>query len=402
MAASKVARKQAGEQGVRSQDEKHGQNVTTQNDGDGFQHRITPLGGLSITSADRAQLARGTTSLPGAINGRGVGRNCCFGIIFAMRVHVLALDGVFDLGLSAVLDAMQTANELAELFGFSGERFEVRVVGVTKSIKTAQGLTVPVQPGGAGTPDCVVVPAIGFKMPDTLEAALGRPDVRKAGILLRDWNRRGALMTAACIGTFVMAESGLLDHHRATTTWWLVPMFRRRYPSVLLDESQMVVTSGRFVTAGAALSHMDLALWIIRGVSPKLAALTAKYLIVDSRPTQSAYALTDHLVHSDAVVQRFEDWARARLKQGFSLDDAAKAVGSSKRTLARHMQAALGKSPLSFFQSLRVERAVHLLKTSDASVDEIAGRVGYADGTTLRNLLRRRLKLGIREIKRLA
>lgn len=209
-------------------------------------------------------------------------------------------------------------------------------------------------------------------------------------------------MTAACIGTFVMAESGLLDHQRATTTWWLVPMFRRRYPSVLLDESQMVVKSGRFVMAGAALSHMDLALWIIRGVSPKLAALTAKYLIVDSRPTQSAYALTDHLVHSDPVVQRFEDWARARLKQGFSLDDAAKAAGSSKRTLARHMQAVLGKSPLSFFQSLRVERAVHLLKTSEASVDEIAARVGYADGSTLRNLLRRRLKVGIREIKRLA
>jgi transcriptional regulator GlxA family with amidase domain len=64
------------------------------------------------------------------------------------------------------------------------------------------------------------------------------------------------------------------------------------------------------------------------------------------------------------------------------------------------MNAVLGKSPLSYFQSLRVERAVHLLKTSDASVDEVAARVGYADATTLRNLLRRRLKLGIKEIKR--
>jgi transcriptional regulator GlxA family with amidase domain len=210
------------------------------------------------------------------------------------------------------------------------------------------------------------------------------------------------MMTAACVGIFVMAESGLLDHQRATTTWWLAPMFRQRYPSVSLDESNMIVKSGRFVTAGAALSHMDLALWIIRGVSPQLAALTAKYLIVDSRPSQSAYALTDHLVHSDPIVQRFEDWARARLKHGFSLDDAAKAVGSSKRTLARHMQLVLGKSPLSYFQSLRVERAVHLLKIGHASVDQIAARVGYADGTTLRSLLRRRLKLGIKEIRRTA
>src|ERR1700741_1301870 len=112
----------------------------------------------------------------------------------------------------------------------------------------------------------------------------------------------------------------------------------------------MIVKSGRFVTAGAALSHMDLAFWSIRGSSPKLAALTAKYLIVDSRPSQSAYALTDHLVHSDPIVQRFEEWARARLKHGFSLDDAARAVGSSKRTLARHLEPVLGKSPLSYFQ----------------------------------------------------
>src|SRR5262249_38139113 len=175
-----------------------------------------------------------------------------------------------------------------------------------------------------------------------------------------------------CIGTFIMAESGLLDHQRVTTTWWLVPMFRRRYPSVLLDESQMIVKSGRFVTAGAALSHMDLSLWVIPGVSPKIASLTAKYPIVDTRPTQSAYALTDHLVPSDALVQRFEDWARSRLKHGFSLDDAARAVASSKRTLARHMHAVLGKSPLSYFQSLRVERAVHLLGTSDSRVGESA------------------------------
>jgi len=162
----------------------------------------------------------------------------------------------------------------------------------------------------------------------------------------------------------------------------------------------MIVRSGRCVTAGAALGHMDLALHLIRGVSPRLAALTAKYLIVDSRPSQSAYALADHLVHNDAIVLRFETWARSRLARGFALDEAAKTVGASKRTLARRTQAVLGKSPLAYFQSLRVEHAVHLLKTSDASVDEVATRVGYADGATLRALLRRRLNVGVRELRK--
>jgi len=317
-----------------------------------------------------------------------------------MRVDVLVLDGVFDLGLSAVVDALQTANELIELSGIAAPRFQVRIVGLRKVVRPAQGLRVPVHRAGAVRPDCVVVPALGFKMPGPLEAALARPDVRDAADALRQWGRRRVTMTAACIGTFVLAESGLLDGQQATTTWWLAPLFRQRYPDVRLDESNMIVKSGRCVTAGAALSHMDLALWLVRSVSPQLAALTAKYLIVDSRPSQSAYALTDHLIHSDPVVQRFETWARASLDRGFSLDEAALAAGSSKRTLARRMERVLGRSPLSYFQSLRVERAVHLLKTSDASVDEIAEQVGYADATTLRTLLRRQLHMGVRQIRR--
>src|SRR6185369_2424036 len=215
-----------------------------------------------------------------------------FDIILAMRVNVLVLDDVFDLGLSAVLDAFQTANELISLSELAAPRFEVKIAAVRKVVKTSQGLTVPVNGTGWRTPDCIVVPAIGFKMPGPLESALARPDVQDAGAALRQWAaRRDTTLTAACVGTFVMAESGLLDYQRATTTWWLAPMFRQRYPNVSLEESNMIVHSGRFVTAGAALSHMDLALWIIRGVSPHLASLTAKYLIVDSRPAQSSYAL---------------------------------------------------------------------------------------------------------------
>lgn len=275
----------------------------------------------------------------------------------------------------------------------------MRIVALRRRVRTAQGLLVPLSAADRRTPDCVVVPAIGTKMPVPLEKALARPEAQDATRLLRDYARRGATLTAACIGTFILAESGLLNGQRATTTWWLAPLFRQRYPEVRLEDSSMIVESGRFVTAGAALGHMDLALWLVRRVSPQLASLTAQYLIVDSRPSQSAYALLDHLVHSDPLVQRFESWARTNLARGFSLSEAARAVGSSKRTLARKLHAVLGKSPLEYFQSVRVERAVHLLKTTPASVDEIAARVGYADGVTLRSLLRRRLHRGVREIR---
>lgn len=316
-----------------------------------------------------------------------------------MRVDVLVLGGVFDLGLAAVLDAFQTANELNELLKLGAAPLEVRIVGVRRRVRTSQGLLVPVSGALRRPPDIAVVPAVGYKMPGPLEQALARRDVADAAKLLRDWFESGSLVSAACIGTFLLAESGVLEEQDATTTWWLAPLFRRRYPGVKLDESRMLVRSGRIVTAGAALGHMDLALWLIRSVSPELASVTAKYLIVDSRPSQSAYALTDHLAHSDPLVRRFEAWARRRLAQGFSLDEAARAAGASKRTLARRMNEVLGKSPLEYFQGLRVEKAVHLLRTTDASVEEIAEKVGYASGATLRALLQERLRAGVREIR---
>ncbi|MDN4572695.1 hypothetical protein DBB29_01460 [Pandoraea cepalis] len=110
-------------------------------------------------------------------------------------------------------------------------------------------------------------------------------------------------------------------------------------------------------------------------------------------------AASGRVASADPLVERFEQWARNRLAEGFSLEDAAKALSSTPRTLQRRVEAVLGKSPLSYFQDLRIERAVHLLRTSHLNVEAIASEVGYVDGATLRSLLRRRLGHGVREIR---
>jgi transcriptional regulator GlxA family with amidase domain len=130
-----------------------------------------------------------------------------------------------------------------------------------------------------------------------------------------------------------------------------------------------------------------------------LANLTARYLVADVRTSQSIYSIPDQLAHADPLIQQFERWARGRLSEGFSLEQAAQALATSKRTLARRMESVLGKSPLAFFQDLRIERAVHLLRTTRASVDQIAAKVGYAEGVTLRTLLRRKLGRSVHEIR---
>jgi transcriptional regulator GlxA family with amidase domain len=317
-----------------------------------------------------------------------------------MRISILALEGTFDSGLSTVLDALAMANTLAQWEGVPTPGFEVTVVGVRPEVHTALGLRVPVcEIADAPAPDWVIVPALASIVPEKLLPALRHDDVIDALGVLRSWRSAGARLAAACTGTFVLAESGVLDGCDATTTWWLTPVFRQRYPDVRLDAHRIVVPSGAMVTAGAALSHLDLALWLIRSNSPELAALVAKYLVFDTRLSQSAYMISDHLAHSDPLVERFDRWVRERLGSILTLDSIAEALGTSKRTLSRRLDAVLGKTPVEYIQDLRIERAVHLLKTSNTSVDRIAEKVGYADGATLRTLLRRRLGKGIRELR---
>ncbi|KAA1011062.1 helix-turn-helix domain-containing protein [Paraburkholderia panacisoli] len=317
-----------------------------------------------------------------------------------MRISILALQGLFDTGLTVMLDAFSLANKFSAVQMGGSPRFDVSIVGVRKKVRSGQGLAIPVQAVTADLkPDWVIIPALNTGTPEQLVPALGRPDVIQAKAQLLEWHAQGALLAASCIGTFLVAETGLLDHREATTTWWLGPLFRQRYPNVLLDESRMLVPTDVGVTAGAAMGHLDLALWLIRRASPEVAALVSRYLLADIRSSQAPYIIPNHLAQADPLIQRFELWARDHLKAGFSLQEAASALAMSARTLQRRCQDVLGKSPLAYFQDLRVEHAQSLLHGSGLGIDAIAAEVGYVDGATLRTLLRQRLGRGVRDLR---
>jgi transcriptional regulator GlxA family with amidase domain len=317
-----------------------------------------------------------------------------------MRISVLALDGLFDTGLSVTLDAFLVANKLSERMMGGTPRFDVSVVGVRKRVRSRHGMSVPVQPiAPKPKPDWVVVPALATSMPDELIDSLTRPDVLDAYAQMLEWQKAGVRIGASCLGTFMIAESGLLDGREATTNWGLAPLFRQRYPQVLVDESRMLVPTDIGVTAGAAMGHLDLALWLIRTASPELAALTSRYLLADIRSSQAAYIIPNHLAQADPLIKRFEQWSRENLKTGFSLQDAASALATSTRSLQRRCQDVLGKSPLAYFQDLRVEHAQSLIRSGGLDLESIAAEVGYGDGATLRSLLRQRLGRGVRELR---
>jgi hypothetical protein len=83
---------------------------------------------------------------------RAIVKNDIFDIDMAMKIDVLIINGVFDTGLAAVLDAFATANELAAAQGLTSVAFEATVVGLRRQVRTNQGLTVPVLPAKGRAP----------------------------------------------------------------------------------------------------------------------------------------------------------------------------------------------------------------------------------------------------------
>ncbi|MGW0751662.1 GlxA family transcriptional regulator [Streptomyces sp. NPDC002587] len=309
-----------------------------------------------------------------------------------MKISVLVTDGLFDSGLATVVDVLQMANELRAELPQPPPPWELTRVSPHGPVRTAAGHTIEAtHPADAPDPDLLVVPGAGPKQPEPLLDWVAAPQRRPERNTIQQAHAAGIPLAAACTSTFLLAETGVLDGLTATTSWWLAPAFRRRYPHVTLDESHMLTHAEGVTTAGAAMAHLDLALALIRRTSPALADLTARYLVVDDRPTQARYAIPSHLARTDPTVGAFERWIREHMDQPLKMPEAARAVGTSERTLQRAVDRVLGISPLRFAQTIRLEQAAHLLRTTDLPTEAVARRVGYENASTLTTLIRQRL-----------
>jgi len=317
------------------------------------------------------------------------------------RIEVLVLEGASPSSVAITLELLETANRLREAGG-RPPAFEVRVSGSGACAAAAFFGARAASPTGEGAPHVVVVPGLALATESAVLAGLQRPDVAAAQARLVAAADAGAEIASSCSAVFLTAAAGLLEGRRATTTWWLAPLFRRLFPGVRLDPEAMVVTDGAMTTAAAAMAQMDLMLSVIaRHGEPSLAERCARYMLLEARASQARYMAISFLASADERIARAEAWARPRLGESFPIERLAEAAGLTPRTFARRVTRATGLSPVRFLQRLRVERAVELLETTRLPLDEVARQVGYAEPSTLRRLLRREGAAGAREIRNL-
>lgn len=103
--------------------------------------------------------------------------------------------------------------------------------------------------------------------------------------------------------------------------------------------------------------------------------LTVELLRV-GRSARNASPPADRL--TPQLVRRVVNYLEAHLDEGVSLTDLSDLGGLSPYHFARSFRATVGVSPHRYLTELRLQRARHLVATSDLSLSDIAVAVGFA------------------------
>jgi transcriptional regulator GlxA family with amidase domain len=299
---------------------------------------------------------------------------------------VLVLQGASASAVGTTIDVVSAANRI-----IGSPTFDLRFVSCESRVTLRGGLIATAQPLARARPrDVVVIPGLGAANAAEIATLLSAADVAEAGEWLVRANARGADIAASCTAVFVLAAAGLLDQRRCVTTWWLGAELAKIAPAARVVIDEMVIRDGPIWTAGSAFAHIDLMLALMRHLGG--AALTdelASRLVVDQRTSQASFLIPSHLAARDNDVAALESFVRNHLDQPHTLESLAQRCGVSPRTLARRTGNAVGLSPLQLVQRVRLERSLHLLRTTRMSLEEIAAAVGLGDPATLHRLVKK-------------
>ncbi len=317
------------------------------------------------------------------------------------KVTFWAGEGCLLSGISGLMDAFSIANLWHASMSppDSGPLFQTRVVTSDgKPVRAYGGLEF--KPDGplaaVQSSDFIIVPPFlphVVPMPE-------KDDPLYAWIC--DQYECGTPVGTMCSGTFLLAETGLLDGRIATVNWHFARMFRERYPRVRLKPELIMSVDSGLICTGATTAMFHLALYMINLFgSRELAAICSKVLLVDpSRHSQTPYMISDFKKnHGDTAVLKAQRQMEDRFAENLQIDSLAGETGLSPRHFKRRFKQATGESPLGYLQRIRIEQAKQRLETTRDTMNEITWQIGYEDSSSFRRLFKRFTGLAPREYR---
>ncbi|MFE3638019.1 GlxA family transcriptional regulator [Streptomyces sp. NPDC059168] len=295
-------------------------------------------------------------------------------VVFVLLPEVHLLD------LAGPAQAFSTA-------GAFGQPYDLDYVAEEPRIRSAQGLSLTARTDWPelGPDDLVVVP--GWSAP----SLRGGPRIspRTAG-RLRAHHAAGGTVASVCAGAQALGQAGLLDGRRCTTHHQLQDELAARHPRASVVRDVLFLADDRIVTSAGIASGIDLALHLLATRhGPALAAQVAREMVIYTRRNGNepqASAMLRHRSHVDDTVHRVQDLIDTHYATPLPLTRLAAHAGVSPRTLTRQFSRATGGlTPLRYQQTLRLERAEHLI-SHGATVESAARQVGFEDARMVRRL----------------
>ena len=307
-------------------------------------------------------------------------------------IYILAQKETSASSVAGPIEIFHTANLLIKnLVGEDAEKLKWKIVSINETdVCTTTGMTLKAdmrlsqvkQPGWLYIPGVIVE-----NETEMLRYLNANQQLAKQ---LAGFYQNGFSLAANCTGTFLLADSGLLNGLSATTTWWLEDLFHQRYPQIDLDIDHLIVEHQRLISSGTAMAYMDLAINLVEKLlGGKYAHLCRKYLLMEnSQKTQTPYRRISSS-QKDPFLQTANRFLLANLHTQLSIETIASKLSISSRTMNRRFKQLTGDSPLQHLQKLRIERSKFLLETSNLAMTEVMDRVGYRDSSSFGAIFKR-------------
>ena len=204
---------------------------------------------------------------------------------------------------------------------------------------------------------------------------------------IRQAPKRCRRVAATCLGTFVLAEAGLLDGRRATTHWHRARDLQARFPKVKVEEDRIFIIDGPVWTSAGMTAGIDLALAMVeQDLGADVARAVARKLVVYHRRAggQSQFSALLELEPKSDRIQRALAHAKRNLDKPLTVGQLAEAAHLSPRQFSRAFRAETGQSPAKAIENLRVEAARLMMEQSRHPIDIIARQTGFADRDRMR------------------